>query len=275
MDNRARASLTYRILTEVLGLALVLGAFSLTMVPNDTVALLVRNLVLYSVVFAVLITIWRRLSSLFDVGLLGGKFSAAVGMVIALNIALAPVLLSVYLANKENVKEWAAIFLTVDVALITVLMAILIYRSNIYRSKSHWRLAHHSLWFLSVIFFVSLAIPLDTGIPLTIEPVVEIPVGFLLWGVGLAALPLFNRIGSNFVANPAQPQRAPISSSSSSSNSTAVSASSSMNSSQATEPSGESEREGHESHSRPPQRRGGGGRHQRFRRHSGPSRRRM
>jgi hypothetical protein len=36
MDKRSRASLTYRIITEVLGLALVFGAFTLSTVSNYT-----------------------------------------------------------------------------------------------------------------------------------------------------------------------------------------------------------------------------------------------
>jgi hypothetical protein len=266
MDNRARSSLTYRILTEVLGLALVLGAFSLSTVADYTAPLLARNVVLYVIVFAVLIVIWRRVVSMFELGILGGKVSALAGMVIALNIALAPVFLRILISVSDNdavsnnaeVRSLAAALLAVGFGLSMLLLMFLVRRSHAYKSKSHWRLVHHALLIAGGVFLLSVLIPLSFA------PVANIPVRFLLWAVMLAAMPLMQRMGSGMVPNPAQPQRAPSVASSSSSPAVAVN-SSSQPSDRASE-----EREGHEGHRRPP-RRGRG----RFHRHSGPSRRRM
>jgi len=252
MDTRARASLTYRILTEVLGLALVLGAFSLSLVGYGDNSLLIRNVFLYAVVFAVFIVIWRRLGSMFELGILGGRVSGLVGMVMALNIALAPVFLKILISDNDAARPFAAGLLAVSFGLIMLLLMFLVRRSHAYKSKAHWRLVHHSLLALAAVFLLSLLVPLS------FTPFANIPGRFLIWALALTALPLFQRMSSGMVATPAQPQRTvqpgpPISSSSNS-----------------FERSVE-EKEGQEGHRRPPPRRGRG----RFHRHSGPSRRRM
>lgn len=265
MDNRARASLTYRILTDVLGVTLVFGAFSLSTITDYTVATLVRNVVLYALVFAVLIMIWRRLGSMFDLGILGGKVSGLIGMFIALNVALAPVFLGILISQNEAVRPLAANWLAVSFGLIMLLMMFLVRRSHAYKSKAHWRLVHHTLLITGLLFLGS------AFVPLTLAPVAEMPVRFLLWGVALLASPVIQRLGANMVANPAQPQRA-----SASTSSTNSLANASLSDSHASEHSGDERdsrdgREGQDQHRRPP-RRGGRGR---FHRHSGPSRRRM
>jgi hypothetical protein len=258
MDKRSRASLTYRIITEMLGLALVLGAFSLSTVSDYTTPMLVRNLMLFAVVFAVLIATWWRLSSMFEIGILAGKSGMVAGMVLAFNIALAPVFLRLIIASNDGIRSLAATLLTASFIVVTVLMAILVYRSYAYRSKAQWRIIHHALWLMSGIFLASLFVPLSFA------PLAEFPGRFLLWIVALAAVPLYQRAAANFVANPAQPARAP----------SAVSASSSppitANESSSSHASGHSSDDRMHQHERQPRRHRG-----RFRRHSGPSRRRM
>jgi len=263
MDNRARASLTYRILTDVLGVTLVFGAFSLSTIENYTSAILLRNVALYALVFAVLIMIWRRLGSMFDLGILGGKVSALIGMIIALNIALTTVFLKILISTNVTGQLLAANWLAVNFGLIMVLMMFLVRRSHAYKSKTHWRLVHHSLLIAGVLFLLSALVPFSFA------RVAEIPGRFGLWILALAATPILQRVGSGMVPNPAQPQRASTSASATSSTSSAATAMSS--SSHSAEHSGE-ERDGQEQHRRPPRRGGGRGR---FHRHTGPSRRRM
>jgi hypothetical protein len=222
----------------------------------------VRDLVLYVVVFAVLVTVWRRLGSMFDLGILGGKVSALIGMVIALNIVLAPVFLRIAIDDNSPVRAFAVNLQTAGLGLVMLLMMFLVRRSHAYKSKSHWRLVHHGLMITGGIFLLSLLAPLSWA------PVANIPLRFLLWGLALAAMPAVQRLGSGLVANPAQPHRpASAAPSSTSAPGAPIHSSSSANSFDHT---GE-EKEGHEGHRRPPPRRGRG----RFHRHSGPSRRRM
>lgn len=262
MDNRARASLTYRILTDVLGVTLVFGAFSLSTITDYTVTTLVRNVVLYALVFAVLIMVWRRLGSMFDLGILGGKVSGLIGMFIALNIALAPVFLGILISQNEAVRPFAANWLAVSFGLIMFFMMFLVRRSHAYKSKAHWRLVHHSLLITGLLFLGS------AFVPLTLTPVAEVPARFLLWAVALLVSPVIQRFGSNMVANPAQPQRT---TSSASSANAAVNSDSHGSDHAGEERESRDGREGQDQHRRPP-RRGGRGR---FHRHSGPSRRRM
>lgn len=267
MDNRARASLTYRILTDVLGVTLVFGAYSLSTATDYTVATLVRNVVLYALVFAVLIMIWRRLGSMFDLGILGGKVSGLIGMFIAVNVALSPVFLRIVISDAETIRPFAAGWLAVSFGVIMLLMMFLVRRSHAYKSKAHWRLVHHTLLITGLLFLVS------PVVSVMLPPVQEIPAGFLIWVIAFLATPLIQRLGANMVPNPAQPQRG----TSSANVTNPMTSSPSMEPYAADHPSEEREnrdrdgREGSDQHRRPP-RRGGRGR---FHRHSGPSRRRM
>ncbi|MDZ7359819.1 MAG: hypothetical protein ONB46_03705 [candidate division KSB1 bacterium] len=261
MDTRARASLTYRILTEVLGLALVLGAFSLSWVQDYTVATLIRNVALYVVIFAVIIVIWRRLGSMFDLGILGGKVSAMIGMVIALNIALAPVFLKILISDHEATRAFAASLLAAGFGFTMLLLMFLVRRSHAYKSKAHWRMVHHTLLITGGIFLLSLLVPMS------FKPFADIPGRFLFWAVALLIMPLVQRVGSSMVANPAQPQKTQPAAVASSSN--APASSPSFRSSDHDEDDGRGARE-RDSHDRPPRRH-----RSRFRRHAGPSRRRM
>lgn len=260
MDKRSRASLTYRIITEMLGLALVLGAFTLSTVTDYTAAILVRNLALFAIVFAVLIVIWWRLSSMYEIGLLGGRTGMFAGMVLAFNIALAPVFLRLMVSNNDGIRSLATALLTVSFVIVTVVMAVLVHRSHAYRSKAQWRIASHVLWLMSGIFLISLFVPLSFA------PVAEFPARFFVWIVALAAVPVYQRLASNFVANPAQPARGP----SPVSVSSAPPITSNERPASAHGPNQSSDERGPH-HERHPRRNRGG----RFRRHSGPSRRRM
>jgi hypothetical protein len=263
MDKRSRASLTYRIITEVLGLALVFGAYALSTVSNYTALSLVKNLALYAIVFAALVAIWWRLSSFFEMGILAGKSGMIAGMVIAFNIALAPVFLKLIISDNESIWGWAAAFLTGGVVIITALMAILVYRSSAYRSKAQWRMIHHGLWLTGGIFLASLLVPLS------VAPFAEFPARFLLWILALFTIPIYQQVAGRFAANPAPVRPAGSHPATSASGPGLAGGSSSAN------PSGHAssnsdDRIHHHPHDRPP-RRGGRGR---FRRHSG-SRRRM
>jgi hypothetical protein len=231
----------------MLGLSLVLGAFSLSTVSDYTTTILVRNLMLFAVVFAVLIATWWRLSSMFEIGLLAGKTGMIAGMVLAFNIALAPVFLRLIISSNHGIRSLATTLLTASFIIVTVLMAILVYRSHAYRTKAQWRIVYQALWLTSGIFFISLLVPLSFA------PVAEFPGRFFLWIVALAAAPLYHRVAATFVANPAQPalatNEAPVPNASSHSS---------------------DDRMHQPHHERQPRRHRG-----RFRRHSGPSRRRM
>jgi hypothetical protein len=261
MDKRSRASLTYRIITEMLGLALVLGAFSLSTVSDYTASTLVRNLMLFAVVFAVLIATWWRLSSMFEIGILAGTTGVIAGMMMAFSIALAPVFIRLIIASNGGIRSLAATLLTVSFIVITGLLAVLVHRSHAYRTKAQWRIVHHALWLMSGIFLISLFVPL------AFAPVAEFPARFVLWILALAAVPLYQKAAASFVTNPAQPLRAP-----------APVAVSGAPASSATEGPSSHHSSGQSNDDRPPQqqrdrypRRQRG----RFRRHSGPSRRRM
>jgi hypothetical protein len=182
-------------------------------------------------------------------------------MVIALNIVLAPVFLKILISDNGPVSPFAGILLTVSFSLVMLLLMFLVRRSHAYKSKTHWRVVHHSLLALAAVFLLSLLVPLSFA------PFAEIPARFLVWALALAAMPLFQRLGSGVVPNLAQPQRAGQAASSTSSSSAGPAHSSSSNSYDRSV----EEKEGQEGHRRPP-RRGGRGH---FRRHSGPSRRRM
>lgn len=270
MDNRARASLTYRILTDVLGLTLVLGAFSLSLISYQDNLALVRSVALYVVVFAVLIVIWRRLGSMFDLGILGGRVSGVVGMVIALSVALTPLFLKIVLSTDDAVHTTAANLLAVSFGLIMLLLMFLVRRSHAYKSKAHWRLVHHALLIMGIIFLLS------TAVPLSMAPLANIPVKFFIWALALVSIPLVQRLGSGMVANPAQPQRMTPSTSSGSpagaSSAGANAPASSYSSDRERSSEDREDRGGNDPQHRRPPRRGGRGR---FHRHSGPSRRRM
>jgi hypothetical protein len=195
---------------------------------------------------------------MYEIGLLGGRTGMLAGMVLAFNIALAPVFLRLMVSSNAGIRSLATALLTASFVIVTVLMAILVYRSHAYRSKAQWRIASHALWLMSGIFLVSLFVPLSFA------PVAEFPGRFFLWIVALAAVPIYQRIASNFVANLAQPARGP--------SPVAVSgapplASNERSSAHAPNQSSDDRGPHHERH---PRRNRG-----RFRRHSGPSRRRM
>jgi hypothetical protein len=199
MDKRSQASLTYRILTEMLGLALVLGAFAVSMMPEPSVRSLLRYLAIYAIVFAVLAVVWWRLGSMFSMGILMGKTSMMAGMVVAFNIALAPLFLRLLVSATGGVGEMAAAFMTASFVLITSLLAVAVNRSTAYRSKAQWRLIHHSLWLMSGIFLLSLFIPFSR------VAVMELPWRFLVWVLALIVPAVYRLLATRYVAMPARP----------------------------------------------------------------------
>ncbi|MDZ7343606.1 MAG: hypothetical protein ONA90_03735 [candidate division KSB1 bacterium] len=195
MDKRAQASLTYRIVTEVLGFSLVLGAFSLSLSSPSSATMLIRNLVIFAIAFAALTTIWWRLGAMFGIGLLGGRTSAIMSMIVAFNIALAPVFLGWVLSDKSGpIIDLAAKLFTFSFIIVFMLMAFLVNRSRAYQNKSRWRYTHHSLWLLSGFFILSFFVPL------TVRPLAEIPARFILWAVALAVAGFYQRL-ANYYAN--------------------------------------------------------------------------
>jgi uncharacterized membrane protein len=203
MDKRAQASLTYRIVTEVLGLSLVLGAFSLSLFSPSSATMLLRNLALFAITFAVLTTIWWRLGAMFGIGILGGRTSAIVVMIVAFNIALAPVFLGWVISEKnETTPDLAAKLFTLSFIIIFALLAFLVNRSRAYQNKTRWRYTHHSLWLLSGFFILSFFVPLS------IKPFAEIPARFILWAVALAIAGFYQRL-ANFYANAPAAARGP------------------------------------------------------------------
>jgi hypothetical protein len=199
MDKRAQASLTYRIVTDVLGLSLVLGAFSISTLPDQNVTILLRNLALFAIVFAVLTATWWRLGGMFAIGMLAGRTSAIVGMVVAFNVALAPVFLRLVVSGNAPVREAAANLFTASFFVVILLMAVLVHRSHAYRSKVRWRLIHHSLWLMSGILLLSFFVPL------AFMPFAEIPGRFILWALALVIAAVYQRAANRYIANPARP----------------------------------------------------------------------
>jgi hypothetical protein len=122
-------------------------------------------------------------------------------------------------------------------------------------------LVHHTLLITGAIFLLSLLVPMS------FKPFADIPGRFLLWALALIVMPVLQRLGSGMVANPAQPHKAQPAAVASSSN--APASSSTFRSADHDEDDDRGGRE-RDPHARPPRRHRG-----RFRRHSGPSRRRM
>jgi hypothetical protein len=212
-------------------------------------------LALFAIVFAVLVVLWRRLASMHEFGLLAGNVGAVLGMMLAFIIALSPLFLRLLIFGNETVREIAAAFFTAGFVAIEIMLAVLVHRSHAYRSKARWRVIHHALWLMGGIFLISLFVPLATTFFL------DIPARFLVWTLGLVLVPMYQRVATRVVANPAKPPAQAA-------NPTAASvpASSSNSSSYAAE-----QEQTHYNHHGRSQRRGRGGR---YRRPQG-SRRRM
>ena len=197
MDRRTQSSLTYRIVTEVLGLTLAFGAFALVTLPTMGVELLLQGLFLFAVIFGFVLTAWWQLSDMAAMGMFRSKANTALGMVMAFSFALAPVFLRFLLADTAELVRVAAILLPASFSLSAALLALMIRMSPVYASKRQWRLAHLAFWIVSGLYLASILVPL--------APVAGIPLRALAWLVVLSIPPIFRRATVSLVATPARP----------------------------------------------------------------------
>lgn len=201
MDRRAQASLAYTVATDVLAFTLVIAALAVVTLPDLTSSLFLKTLVVFTVVFAYLASVWWRLGSMSANGIFWAKGGFVLSALLALNFVLLPAFLRVALAGT-TAQTAAANALAVSLALIEILLAIMIRQGHAYQTKSKWRLIHHSLLAGGVLFLLSLLIPFDK----TLTP--YLPLRVLAWGVIIVVPSLVQRFAVNLVATPAQPPAA-------------------------------------------------------------------
>lgn len=198
MDRRAQASLAYTVATDVLALTLVIAALAVATLPDLTSSLFLKTLVVFTVVFAYLASVWWRLGSMSANGIFWAKGGFVFSALLALNFVLLPAFLRVALAGTAA-QTAAANALAISLAFIEILLAIMIRQGHAYQTKSKWRLIHHSLLAGGVLFLLSLLIPFDK----TLTP--YLPLRVLTWGVIIVVPRLVQRFAVNLVATPAQP----------------------------------------------------------------------
>lgn len=204
MDRRAQASLAYTVATDVLAFTLVIAAYAVATLPDLTSSLFFKTLVVFTVVFAYLASVWWRLGSMSANGIFWAKGGFAFSALLALNFVLLPAFLRVALAGTAA-QTAAANALAISLAFIEILLAIMIRQGHAYQTKSKWRLIHHSLLAGGVLFLLSLLIPFDK----TLAPFLPfLPLRVLAWGVIIVVPRLVQRFAVNLVATPAQPPAA-------------------------------------------------------------------
>lgn len=201
MDRRAQASLAYTVATDVLAFTLVIAALAVATLPDLTSSLFLKTLVVFTVVFAYLASVWWRLGSMSANGIFWAKGGFVFSALLAFNFVLLPVFLRVALAGTAA-QTAAANALAISLAFIEILLAIMIRQGHAYQTKSKWRLIHHSLLAGGVLFLLSLLIPFDK----TLTP--YLPLRVLAWGVIIVVPRLVQRFAVNLVATPAQPPAA-------------------------------------------------------------------
>lgn len=201
MDRRAQASLAYTVATDVLAVTLVIAALAVATLPDLTSSLFLKTLVVFTVVFAYLASVWWRLGSMSANGIFWAKGGFVFSALLALNFVLLPVFLRVALAGTAA-QTAAANALAISLAFIEILLAIMIRQGHAYQTKSKWRLIHHSLLAGGVLFLLSLLIPFEK----TLTP--YLPLRVLAWGVIIVIPRLVQRFAVNLVATPAQPPAA-------------------------------------------------------------------
>lgn len=201
MDRRAQASLAYSVASEVLAFALVIAALAIATLPDLTSSLFLKTLVVFTTVFAYLASVWWRLGSMSANGIFWAKGSFVLSALLALNFVLLPLFLRLTLGGTA-VQAAAATALTVSLAMIEALLAIMIRQGHAYQTKSKWRLIHHSLLAGCGLFLLSLLIPFDRSL----TPI--LPLRVLAWGVIIVMPRLIQRFAVNLVATPAQPPAA-------------------------------------------------------------------
>lgn len=200
MDRRSQASLTYRIITEVLALVMIVAALVTGMVTDWSFARLAQGVALNVALFSFITMVWWQLSSMYGMGVFRGPVSNVLGMLLAFNITLMPLWLGMVLAGTETeTSKWVHALFPIGFALSGVLLAVLIRLGQVYQSKHQWRLVHHSLWITSALLLATAFIPAS----LTIKGIVTIQT--LAWLVIFFVPLAVRRLGVSFVANPARP----------------------------------------------------------------------
>lgn len=260
MDRRSQSSLTYRIVTEVLGLALVAGALAIGTIPNLTTSQLGEGLAIYATLFTFNVLVWWQMGGMAAVGIFRNKSSNLLGMLVAFVIALLPVLLRQLMADAGELQKISAQALSVCFAVVGIAIALMIRTGNVYQSKRQWRLVHHALWVASLLFFATIFIPFST------EALFAIPLRVFAWFVIIMIPLLARRMGVSLVATPAKPP-SPRPSPMENSHSNSHEAGRPLQGANANSEAGREE-----PHDRRPPRRGGHG-HYRHRRQGGPRRR--
>lgn len=199
MDRRSQASLTYRIITEVLALVMIVAALVTGIVTEWSFARLAQGVALNVALFSFIAMVWWQLSSMYGMGVFRGPISNVLGMLLAFNITLMPLWLGIVLKAEAETNKWVHVLFPVGFALSGVLLAVLIRLGQVYQSKHQWRLVHHSLWITSALLLATAFIPAS----LTIKGVVAIQTVAWLF---IFFVPLVvRRLGVSFVANPARP----------------------------------------------------------------------
>jgi len=201
MQQRSYASLVYRINSQVLVLSVALSALVVPTLPDLTASLLFRGFVIFAILFVFLTTVWRQLGNMSNVGILGGESNYFLGFFLSFLLVLFPGQLRLLLGPAEQLRLIAAIALPVSLGLTEALLALMIRRAKAYQTKRQWRLFHHSLWFASALFFLSLLIPIS------VTTLAAVPLRAVSWLVIIVLPPIVRRFGSGFVATPAQPPK--------------------------------------------------------------------
>lgn len=200
MDRHSPASLTYRIITEALALVMVAAVLVLGITTNWDPARLSSGVITYFAVFSFLLLSWWQLSSMYAVGAFRNRVSSILGMVLALNFALTPLWLGIFLKENEGAAtSLAHMLLPVSFACSGIIMAVLIRLAQVYQSKHQWRLVHHSLWITSLLLLATAFIPKSMNLAGFVS------VQALAWLV-ISFVPLaVRRLGVSLVATPARP----------------------------------------------------------------------
>ncbi len=200
MDRRSQASLTYRIITEVLALVMIVAALVTGIVTEWSFARLAQGVALNIALFSFITMVWWQLSSMYGMGVFRGPVSNVLGMLLAFNITLMPLWLGLVLAGTEvEASKWVHALLPIGFALSGALLAVLIRLGQVYQSKHQWRLVHHSLWITSALLLATAFIPAS----LSLNGVVTIQT--LAWLVIFFVPLVVRRLGVSLVANPARP----------------------------------------------------------------------
>ncbi|MGH7496977.1 MAG: hypothetical protein ACREOO_31900 [bacterium] len=199
MDRRSQASLTHRIVTEVLGLTLVAGALAIGTISNLTASQLGEGLAIYAVFFTFNVLVWWQMGGMAAVGIFRNRTNNLLGMLVAFAIALLPVFLRLLLSDASELQQFSTNALPVSFAIVGIAIALMIRTGNVYQSKRQWRLVHHALWAASFLYIASIFIPFSTRVFSTI------PLRELAWFMILMVPLVARRMGVSLVATPAKP----------------------------------------------------------------------